>query len=294
MARVADRARCLPRNLSRRRAAGQPRRRAVATRGDRGHRGADRPADPRGGRRHRQQGRERRPVGGGFRGRPEGHGGDRLPGRRRDRPRTHSDHGPRLRVGLAAARRLQPRAGRAGRAARGRGRAPGGRHPRPQAARVALAAPAAGARHHDLRYRASGDRPGAWRVRPGPARRGARRARGQHRRDAGPPAGARGAGRLRRPARDLRQRRRLRLARGGGGPHHDGGARGGRVPRGGGPPRDPPYPADRTAHPLPGAPGGALHVVGQLPPVGAAPAGDPAGVRHRAADDRVPAGPVRR
>ena len=252
------------------------------------------PLTPGGGRRHRQQGRERRPAGAGLRRRAAGLGRDRLPGRRRDRPRTAPDHGPRLRVGLAAARRLQPRARRAGRAARRRRRAPGGRHPRPQAARVALAAPAAGARRHDLRHRAPGDRPRARRVRPGPARRGAHRARGQHRRDAGPSAGARGAGRLRRPAPDLRQRHRLRLARGGRGSHHDGGARGGRVPRGGGPPRDPPDAADRTAHPLPGAPGGALHAVGQLPPVGAAPAGDPAGVRHRAADDRVPAGPVRR
>ena len=83
-------------------------------------------------------------------------------------PRTD---GRRRRVGLDPPRRRQPGARRAGRAAgRGRGR-PRGRRARPQAARVALAAPAARGRRDDLRHRPPGDGPGAQRVRPGPARR---------------------------------------------------------------------------------------------------------------------------
>ena len=61
------------------------------------------------------------------------------------------------------------------RAARRRRGAPRGRRPRPQAARVALAAAAARGRRHDLRHRSARDRPRARRVRPGPARRGPRR-----------------------------------------------------------------------------------------------------------------------
>ena len=61
-------------------------------------------------------------------------------------------------------------------------RAPRGRDPRPQAARVALAAPPPRGRPDHHRHRAPRDRSGAGRVRPGPARRGARGARGQHRR----------------------------------------------------------------------------------------------------------------
>ena len=131
-----------PETVSRRRAAGQPRRRALAARGDRGHPGADRPADPGRGGRHRQQGRERRPARAGLRRRAAGlRCASTLPRRRRARPRAAADQRPPdCRVGLAAARRRQPRAGRPGRAARRRRRAPGGRHPRPQAARVAVAA----------------------------------------------------------------------------------------------------------------------------------------------------------
>ena len=180
----------------------------------------------------------------------------------------------------------------AGHAARRGRRESRGRHPRPQAARVAVAASAARGGDHDLRHRAPRDRPRAGRVRPGTARRGADGAGGQHRRDAGPPTGARGARRLRPAAADLRQRPRLRLARGGRRSHHDGGAGRGRLPCRGRAPRCPPDPADRTAHPLPRASGRALHAAGQLPFLGAALPGDPAGVRHRAADDRVPDRPV--
>ena len=45
---------------------------------------------------------------------------------------------------------------------------------------------------------------------------------------------------------------------------------GGRVPRRGRPPRRPAHAADRAAHPLPGAPGRALHAAGQHPRPGAA------------------------
>ena len=56
---------------------------------------------------------------------------------------------------------------------------------------------------------------------------------------------------------------------------------GGRLPRRGRAPRRPPDPADRPAHALPGAPGGALHAAGQRP-AGALPfQAGPAGVRHR-------------
>ena len=84
------------------------------------------------------------------------------------------------------------------RAARRGRRAPRRRRPRPQAARVALAAAAARGRRHHLRHRPPRDRSGARGVRPGPARRGPRGARGQHRRHAGPPPRAGGARRLRR------------------------------------------------------------------------------------------------
>ena len=68
------------------------------------------------------------------------------------------------------------------RAARRRPGAPRRRDPRPQAARVALAAPPPRGRPDHHRHRAPRDRPRAGRVRPGPARRRARGARGQHRR----------------------------------------------------------------------------------------------------------------
>ena len=95
MARVADRARCLPRNLRVAVLLGQPRRRAVATRGDRGHPGADRPARPRGWR-STPAARTRAPTcsSEAFGDVQRVTGGDRLPGRRRARPRTHPDHGP--------------------------------------------------------------------------------------------------------------------------------------------------------------------------------------------------------
>ena len=96
-------------------------------------------------------------------------------------------------MGLDPPRRRQPGTRRAGRAAgRGRGR-PRGRRARPQAARVALAAPPARGRRDDLRHRPAGDGPGAQRVRPGPARRRPHRARRQHRRHARATFGARGA-----------------------------------------------------------------------------------------------------
>ena len=59
----------------------------------------------------------------------------------------------------------------------------------------------------------------------------------------------------------------------------------------------PAYAADRAAHPLPGAPGGALHAARQRPGREAAVAGRPALLRHAAADARVPrasARPARR
>ena len=130
-----------------------------------------------------------------------------------------------------------PDPGRARGAARRGARRPARRHPRPQAPRVALAAAAARARRHHLRHRPSRDRARARRVRPGPARRRPRGARGQHRRDAGPAHGARAARRLRRAAADLRQRHRLRLARGRGRPPHDRRAAGRRLPRRGRAPR---------------------------------------------------------
>ena len=90
---------------------------------------------------------------------------------RRRRPRrspppsasASSDCGsaPTSRVGLAPARRLQPRPERARGAARRRRRRPRRRRARPQAARVALAAPAARARRDDLRHRPPRDRAGA-------------------------------------------------------------------------------------------------------------------------------------
>ena len=101
------------------------------------------------------------------------------------------------RVGLDPPRRRQPRPRRARGAAGRRRGAPRRRRARPQAARVALAEAAPRARRHDLRHRTARDRPRARRVRPGPARRGPHGARGQHRRHAGPPPGARGARRVR-------------------------------------------------------------------------------------------------
>ena len=77
------------------------------------------------------------------------------------------------RVGLDPARRRQPATPRrCWPLLAGRGRRPRRRRARPQAARVALAAPAARGRRHHLRHRAPRDRPRARRVRPGPARRG--------------------------------------------------------------------------------------------------------------------------
>ena len=70
-------------------------------------------------------------------------------------------------------------------------------------------------------------------------------------------------------------------------------APGRRLPRRGRPPRRPPYAADRPAHPLPGAPGRAVHAAGQR--AGAARCRwqvGPALLRHPAADDRVPGGPL--
>ena len=198
------------------------------------------------------------------------------------------------RVGLDPPRRREPRPRGARRAARrGRGR-PGGRRPRPEAARVALAAAAARARRHHLRHRPARDRARARRVRPGPARRGARGARGQHRRHAGAPLGARGARRLRR--RSCRSSATTSTSAGAPprpAPHRRGAA-GRRLPRRGRAPRRPPYAADRSAHALPGATGRALHAARQRPRPGAAVAGGPAGLRHAAADARLPAGPLGR
>ena len=67
---------------------------------------------------------------------------------------------------------------------------------------------------------------------------------------------------------------------------------GGRLPRRGRPPRRPPDPADRPAHALPGAPRRALHAARQRPRPRAAAAGGPAGLRHAAADGRLPARPL--
>ncbi len=75
-----------------------------------------------------------------------------------------------------------------------------------------LQAPARGRPDHH-RHRPPRDRSRARRVRPGPARRGPRGARRQHRRHARTPQRPRGARRFRPRAADLRQRHRLRLAR---------------------------------------------------------------------------------
>ena len=69
---------------------------------------------------------------------------------------------------------------------------------------------------------------------------------------------------------------------------------GGGLPRRGRAPRRPAYAADRPPHPLPGAPGRAVHAAGQRPAPGSALAGRPALLRHAAADARLPAGPLGR
>ena len=103
---------------------------------------------------------------------------------------------------------------------------PDGRRARPQAARVALAAPAARGRRHDLRHRPPRDRPGARRVRPGPARRASATCWRST-----PPACWSAArvleelGGFDDAAADLRQRHRLRLARRAGRPPDRRGAR---------------------------------------------------------------------
>ena len=157
-------------------------------------------------------------------------------------------------------------AGPAGR----RGRRPGGRRARPDAARVAVAEAAARARRHDLRDRPARDRAGARRVRPGPVLRAAPRPGRQHRRHAGTPTGPRRARRARRRAADLRQRPRLRLARRRGRPQDRRGAAGRRLPRRGGTPRAAAYGADRPPHPLPGAACRAVHPARELPVPGLA------------------------
>ena len=157
-----------------------------------------------------------------------------------------------------------------------------------------LQAPARG-RRHDLRHRPARDRARARRVRPGPARRGARGARGQHRRHAGPPPGARRARRLRRQPADLRQRHRLRLAR--------------RARPGTGPSscrrRSSSTPRPRTAAlrrtPLTGRHthyqerrAALFTLLANAPGRGAAVAGRPAVLRHAAADGRLPRRPLGR
>ena len=184
----------------------------------------------------------------------------------------------------------RPDPGGARGAAGGGAREPGRGHPGPQAARVALAAPAAGARDHHQRHRSPRDRPRTRRVRPGTARRRPHRARREHRRDAGAPLGARRARRFRPAAADLRQRHRLRLARGRRRPPHDRGPAGRGLPRRGGPPRGASHSHHRSAHALPGTAGGAVHAAGQRAgPVAAVPGGPPR-ARHPDPDDRVPAG----
>ena len=194
-------------------------------------------------------------------------------------------------LGVDPPRRRQPGTRRAGRAAgRGRGR-PRGRRARPQAARVALAAPAARGRRDDLRHRPAGDGPGTQRVRPGPARRRPHGAGRQHGRHAGAPFRPRRPRRVRRAARGVRQRHRLRLARRRGRAQDDRGARRGGLPRRGGPPWGAAYAAHRPPHALPGATCGAVHTAGQRPRPCAAVAGRAPRARDAAAGARVPAGP---
>ena len=140
---------------------------------------------------------------------------------------------------------------------------PDARDPRPQAARVALAAPPPRGRPDHHRHRAPRDRSRARRVRPGPARRGPRGARGQHRRHARAPLRAGVARRARRGAADLRQRHRLRLARGAGRAPHARRPAGRGLPRRGRAPRHPAHAADRAPHPLPGAARRPPHLAGQ-------------------------------
>ena len=153
-----------------------------------------------------------------------------------------------LRMGLDPARRRQPRSRRARGPARRRGRRPRRRHPRPEAARVALAAPAPRGRRHHLRHRPPRDRAGTRRVRPGPARRGPPGVGGEHGGDARTSLGVRRTRRVRRPDADLRQRHRLRLACGTSRPQDPDRAAGRRVPRGSGSPRCPQDLPDRSAH----------------------------------------------
>ena len=124
------------------------------------------------------------------------------------------------------------------------------------------------------RHRPARDRPRARRVRPGPARRGPRGARGQHRRHAGAP-----------PRCSTTSAASTTTSRCSATTSTSAGARprpayrtvvvpaGGRLPRRGRAPRRPAYAADRPAHPLPGAPGRALHAAGQRPGPAAALAG---------------------
>ena len=268
----------------------QPRRVPVAAGRHRRSPQPDRPAQRRGVCRHRQPRRECRPPArrlrrGGHGLRPYG-----VPRGRADRPRA----GPRRLGGvdLAAPRRLQPRARRARAAARGGRRGSDRRRARPQAARVAVAEAPARDRRDDLGHRPARDRPRDRRVRPGPARRGPPGARGQHRRHAGPPPGLRRARRPRRQPPDVRQRPRLRLARGLGRGQDPGGAAGRRLPRRGRPPRRPAYAAHRPPHALPGTPGRAVHAAGQrVGPVSAVANRAPL-LRHPAADARVPGRPL--
>jgi hypothetical protein len=211
-----------------------------------------------------------------------------LPRRRADRAGADRR---RDRVALDPARRLHARPGRPADPADRRGGVPRRRGPRPEAARVALAAPPARARRDDLGHGPARDRARARGVRPGPARRGPHGARGQHRRDAGAPQRAGRAGRPRPPAADLRQRHRLRLACRHRRPPHRRGAAGGGLPRRGGAPRPAAYSAHRPPHSLPGAPGRALHPADQLPGAHAALPGPAAHPRHPAADARLRPGP---
>ena len=187
---------------------------------------------------------------------------DELSRRGAPRPRA-GPGGRRRRVDLAAARRQQPRPDGPRRAARRRSGAPLGRDPRPQAARVALAAPPPRGRPDHHRHRAPRDRSGAGRVRPGPARRRARGARGQHRRDARAPLRAGVARRARRGPADLRQRHRLRLARRAGRAPDARRPAGRGLPRRGRAPRHPAHAAHRAAHALPGAARRPPHLAGQ-------------------------------
>ena len=221
-------------------------------------------------------------------------GSTSFPAGRRARPRAAPAD---CRVGLDPARRREPRPRRPrGAARRGRRATRDADILGPKLREWPSLRAAARARRHDLRHRPPRDRARARRVRPGPARRRPRGARGQHRRHAGPPHGPRGSSaastdQLPIFGNDIDFGWRAAAA---GHTHADRPAGRG-LPRRGRAPRHPAYAADRPAHALPGAPRGALHAAGQLPRRGRC--------RSRlvrlafgtaAADARLPAGPVGR